>query len=460
MTSTEINNVIVSSQEDEFFGTSPQAIKTNLLIVCNFFLPQNNIAVRRIFSFATKLNLGQVLILTTKKNPRHDGRLETDSLTRSAGADYITVEIPYSQPTSDQTSSQIITDRLPAGAIKQRIIKHIKEIVSPDLLDRRLPFLFKSIRWIMSWKQKGASPKLVLSSSPLFINHFIGFFAARMFKAFWIMDYRDLWTLDPVRCGKGPFFLIERIIELFLVNRADLILAVSEGQKRALKQLAPKKNIEVIMNGVDAQVMAALKSQESLVRTGPIRMIYLGTVLPGKRDIVPLFEALKGLRNENKSPDLVIEFYGGTHEYVSELIERYHLWDSVKSFRLITSNEALAKYADADLLLFLDWMDPRVPGVLTGKLFEYIASGANILSLAGDLKSEANELIRHHEAGSVILNTAQDIKKYLLDLENHRQKFRQARKVRRSANEFQRDVIAQRLSEIIMNKSGLNRLGI
>ncbi len=424
---------------------------STLLLVCNFFPPQNNIAVRRMASFATGIKLGSVTVLTTKKDPRYDGNLDSQTSVHTDDHPVTVVELPYvkQKPSTDRPTKNLPK---PTNNINSSsFIQKIKSIVSPDLLDRRFPFLFKGIIWLRNWQHQGEKPKFVLSSSPLFINHFIGFFASRLFKAKWVVDYRDLWTLDPFRTGRGPFAVAERLLERCVVSKADLILAVSEGQKSALRSLFPEKRIEVIFNGVDAQVINSLKSSESYVRSGSLKIIYLGTVIPGKRDVEPLFAALKDLRLTKSLPDLQFEFYGTTHDEVSRLIDKYDLKGIARSFAQISTAKALEQYSKADVLLFLDWMDPRVPGVLTGKLFEYIASGAEILSLTGDPASEANALIKRHQAGSVVLNEKEAIKSYLSSLPTRIDKLREPRKVRSSADEFRREVLAQKLTDLMAN---------
>lgn len=414
----------------------------------NFFPPQNHIAVRRILSFAQGINLGPVTVLTTKKDPRYDGILDPDIILARTGSSLDVVQLPYCQQLPHKQNDFGATS--PTTNIKTgKVALKIKKFVSPDLCDRRLPFLFKSFVWLRNWKRNGAKPLFVLSSSPIFINHIIGFFASRIFKSKWIVDYRDLWTLDPFRRAVGPFALIEKVLEKLLVSQADLILTVSEGQKLALKSLFPSAIIEVIFNGVDAQVMKTLQTYENFERTGPIKFLYLGTVIPENQVLNYFFDALREMRQTGNLPELMVEFYGSSHTFLSTLISAHKVNDFVKSHPKLSHPKALEQYAKADILLFLDWMEPRVPGVLTGKLFEYIASGAEIISLTLDPSSEANMLIKRHDAGVIVLNQKEAIKSYLCSLSARLVKLRAPRKVRSSADEFSRERIAKKLTALI-----------
>ena len=75
--------------------------------------------------------------------------------------------------------------------------------------------------------------------------------------------------------------------------------------------------------------------------------------------------------------------------------------------------ESLAAQRHADELLFLDWMDERAEGILTGKLFEYLASGRPILSVGSRANTEAAGIIVRTQAGAVAC-TAEEVRDHLL----------------------------------------------
>lgn len=423
----------------------PNSPDKDVLIISNFFVPQNNIAVRRIRSFATDLQLGNVQILTTKKDARFDGQLDLSIPLKNTDHLIEVAEIPYANPVP-VTEAQAQSTVMKQQSMTSLLLAKIKRFMSPDLLDRRLPFLFGSIRWLLAWRKLGAKPKFVLSSSPLSINHLIGLFAAKLFDAIWIVDYRDLWTLDPFRRGIFPFSLMERLLELGVTSQADLILTVSNGQKSAIQKMLPRANIEVIRNGVDERTLSELNALPNITRSGPLRILYLGTVIPGKRDVEQLFAAIRILKTSGALPDIRLSFYGTTHDDVCRIIMRHDVSDIVESHPQISSKQALLKYADADALLFLDWIEPRVPGVLTGKLFEYLASGITILSITENPDSEANELIKKYNAGFVALNRKDDLATSLLNLAAKSAELRKPRKIRSDAKDLSRETIAQHLS--------------
>ena len=70
---------------------------------------------------------------------------------------------------------------------------------------------------------------------------------------------------------------------------------------------------------------------------------------------------------------------------------------------VVPYRESLAAQRSAHALLFIDWMDPRAEGVLTGKLFEYLASGRPILCIGNRSDTEAARILEECKAGEIAI---------------------------------------------------------
>jgi glycosyltransferase involved in cell wall biosynthesis len=103
---------------------------------------------------------------------------------------------------------------------------------------------------------------------------------------------------------------------------------------------------------------------------------------------------------------VAVDFYGFDDPWLRSLIARHAVADCVRLHGFVPYRESVALQRDADYLLFLDWTDTRAEGVLTGKLFEYLASGRPILALGARKDSEAARLIA--DAGCGTMLTADD----------------------------------------------------
>ena len=77
--------------------------------------------------------------------------------------------------------------------------------------------------------------------------------------------------------------------------------------------------------------------------------------------------------------------------------------------------EALRMQRDADLLLFLEFESPGVEGILTGKLFEYLAAGPQIWSVGVGSKSSAGCMINEYGRGRAFGKDVDAIREALLE---------------------------------------------
>jgi hypothetical protein len=79
-------------------------------------------------------------------------------------------------------------------------------------------------------------------------------------------------------------------------------------------------------------------------------------------------------------------------------IESLDLAHVVRVVATVPRQVAVARERTAQVLLHLRWDDPRETGILTGKLFEYLAAGRPILS-TGRYRDDVSELLERTGAG-------------------------------------------------------------
>ena len=87
---------------------------------------------------------------------------------------------------------------------------------------------------------------------------------------------------------------------------------------------------------------------------------------------------------------------------------------SVKDF--IPRKKCLELQLKADILIFLDWNDPSIEGILTGKIFEYMASGTPVINIGCDRQTDASRLVDATGIGVNLGNDPQIIANYLKGL--------------------------------------------
>lgn len=225
--------------------------------------------------------------------------------------------------------------------------------------------------------------------------HIIGSRVRDSLPVFWVADYRDLWHGSSLYSGKWPFSLFEKSIEDHYVRRADLITTVSDEWKEILSARFGNRAV-TIENGFDVEDMEKSEGKPIFPRDGRIRLIYTGTLYIDRQDPEPLFKAVSGLRLGGIPIEKKMEiiFYGVKRVYLQKLIDRYGLGDVVAVPGLVERKIVLRAQRQADMLIFLDWIDPSFRGMLTGKIYEYLYSGTPVLCIGTDPDSAAGRLIR------------------------------------------------------------------
>lgn len=112
---------------------------------------------------------------------------------------------------------------------------------------------------------------------------------------------------------------------------------------------------------------------------------------------MPLFQAVQLLREQLESaPDLRIQFYGSRLDSIYQLVNENGLSGFVDIKGYVSKQEAQRVQQDADALLLLE---AGTPGVLTGKLFEYIASGRPIIAIGPKQESAIGRLLSETGTG-------------------------------------------------------------
>ena len=249
----------------------------------------------------------------------------------------------------------------------------------------------------------------IITTSPPHSTQLIGLELKKQYPNInWIADLRDPWTdiyynqdLYPTRWAKKRNLRYERSVLL----SADQIITVSEECKRLFAEKAPVTDkIIVVPNGYDEKdfINSTIKNKKekitpnsSLFPNGhqhvltPHYLTYVGVMAP-QYDLLPLKAIVSGRK------DILLRFVGVVSENIKLEIES---WGVQTEFISYVNHHKAIEYMQASdaLLLFI----PNVAnneGILTGKLFEYLAAGRKIL-LFGPKNGDAMRLINECEAG-------------------------------------------------------------
>ncbi len=237
---------------------------------------------------------------------------------------------------------------------------------------------------------------VVLTTSPPNSVHLIGAAVKRMTGVRWVADLRDSIASHPHRrVERAAVRAKEKVsasVARLVARQADVIVAASDAIAEEALGLEPAGVVATILNGADFDDFAGLEYR----RGNRFRITHTGSFF-GKRDPRPFLSALA----ESGLQDVVARFVGDFRVADRDWAEPLGLGDRLELLPHVSRREALTLQRDSDaLLLLIPDAGGRGRGVLSGKVFEYLAAERPILA-AVPPEGAAAELIRETGAGVV-----------------------------------------------------------
>jgi glycosyltransferase involved in cell wall biosynthesis len=205
----------------------------------------------------------------------------------------------------------------------------------------------------------------------------LGLAAAGAAQLPWAADIRDCLNVQKFGSWyKRPLF---RYQERRLCRAADHVITVSEGLAKALKQFTSAP-VSIIPNGFDPSLLPDKKLEPSKVFT----ILHAGTLVVGRQDPRPLFRAVELCLSRGTIPraDIEIVFLGTKPESVQYVRSGFSDNLPVRVLPRLPHREALALQTQASVLLLL--AHAAEEGIMTGKVFDYLAAGRPILAVPED----------------------------------------------------------------------------
>jgi glycosyltransferase involved in cell wall biosynthesis len=236
----------------------------------------------------------------------------------------------------------------------------------------------------------------VITTSPPGSVHFVGAAVKRATGARWLADLRDPLVANQHRradtvATRAKQAASARVAQL-VARYADAISCVSEAIADEMRALEPHGLVRTIANGCDFDDFAGLEYHAG----ERFRITHAGSFF-GKRDPKPFLQAL-----HESGIDAVARFVGDFRASDREWAETLGLGDRLELIPYAPHSESLRLQRDSEaLLLLIPEADGRGKGVLSGKVFEYLAGGRPILA-AVPPDGAAAALIRETEAGEVV----------------------------------------------------------
>jgi len=238
---------------------------------------------------------------------------------------------------------------------------------------------------------------VVVTTSPPNSVHLIGAAVQKATGVKWVADLRDSIVAHPhrraesmlVRAKESGDHLVARLV----ANRADAIVAVSEAIAAEVNERSPSGPVVTIPNGSDFDDFIGIERHPS----ERFRITHTGSFF-GKRDPRPFLTALQA----SGLDDAVVRFLGDFRSTDREWAEQLSLGDRLELIPYAPRRKSLELQRDSEvLLLLIPEAGGRGKGVLSGKVFEYLAAERPILALVPP-DGAAADLIRNADAGVVV----------------------------------------------------------
>jgi len=238
---------------------------------------------------------------------------------------------------------------------------------------------------------------VVLTTSPPGSLHLVGAAVQKATGAKWVADLRDSLVAHPHRRGyesrlaRAKEKAAEGVARL-VAARADAIVAAADAIAEEARALGPRGRVVTIANGCDFDDFAGLEHRPS----DRFRITHAGSFF-GKRDPKPFLRALA----ESGLEDVVVRFVGDFRAEDRAFAESLGLGERLELPGYVSRRRSLELQRDSEaLLLLIPEAGGRGRGVLSGKVFEYLAAERPILA-AVPPDGAAAQLVRDTGAGLV-----------------------------------------------------------
>ncbi len=248
-------------------------------------------------------------------------------------------------------------------------------------------------------------PDIIFSSSPPHSLQVGAMKLAEKSGLKWVADFRDPWSsafwqkdMNRMRFAARK----DKKFEKDVLSKADSVSTVSKTIADNFNRIVNNK-YEVIANGYDDTDFNSAGEKND-----KFTISYTGT-LGESQKIDNLVDALNGL-DEHISSQIEVNFYGTFHPSILNKLAESKI---IKVFENVSHNEVVRIMSRSNMLLLVIPDSHNNEGILTGKIFEYMATRNFILGI-GPVKGDAAEILENTGTGKMF-DYKDDLKEIILN---------------------------------------------
>lgn len=426
-----------------------------VLIITYYWPPSGGGGVQRWLKFTKYLrDFGWEPVIYTPENPEIP--VEDLSLFKDIPENLTIIKKSINEPyglykklTGKSKDQKIQTAFLSESAIKSSFMESLSVWVRGNFFipDARKSWINPSVKFLLSYLKENEIDTIVTTGPPHSM-HMIGYELKKKLDLFWLADFRDPWTnidfYDQLKLTKRADRKHHKL-EIEVLTTADAVTVVSPGMIVDFKEKV-NRNYVFIPNGYDA---ADMQTDRDITKSGKFTLSHIGS-LTKTRNPKNLWQAIKELISESESfsNDLEIRNIGKIDYNVVESLKNAGLYKYLNALDYLPHNQVIDEQKSASLLLLLINDAPNSGLILTGKVFEYMASGTPIICI-GPGNGDAAEMLKVSRCGGVF-----DFKEIVLlkrHIEDSYRKFKRDDLVSHCINvkQFERKQLTSRMADVL-----------
>ncbi len=306
----------------------------------------------------------------------------------------------------------LIKDKKAPGLVEKLSVWIRGNLFIPDA---RKVWIKPSVGFLYKYLSEHQIDALV-STGPPHSMHLIALKLKQRLNIPWLADFRDPWTdIDYYKEMKISVLADKKHkqLELETILNCSAMVVVSREMKENYEKMG-SRNVQLITNGFDPDDMGF----QEVIPDTKFSVSHIGT-LPPAFNLTGLWQILGELSEADPQfrDNLEIKLVGKVDASVIGDLSKYKLEKNLSLPGYVPHDKAaqLMKQS-AVLLLVINQNSPNAKGILTGKIFEYIAARRPILAI-GPTDGDLSRILKESEAGTITaFNDLDLIRKTILDL--------------------------------------------
>lgn len=424
-----------------------------VLIITYYWPPAGGVAVQRWLKFVKYLpNYGWEPVIYTPENPEFF--YEDKSLLKDIPEKAKVIKRPIWEPYNIYKSLTgkkgenlglgfANNEKSKNGALNKLFIWLRGNLLIPD---PRIFWVRPSVKFLCNYLKENPVDAIITTGPPHSM-HLIGLKIKKRCNIPWIADFRDPWTnidfykeLKLTRLADN----IHHRLEQKVLKSSNQVIVVSKQMKREFEELGCK-NISVITNGFDFEDIPTMLAPNN----NNFTICYVGT-MNSARNPLTLWQALRLICSNDKefASKLKIKIAGQIDSSVIDAIKNNNLEKHFEYLGTVPHNKALELQMSSQVLLLVVNNTPNAKGIVTGKFFEYLAMGKQILAV-GPTDGDLAEILQETNAGNIVdFNDFDGIKQLILKYYNL-YKSGESNTVKKASDKYSRKELTGKLAKIL-----------